>query len=245
MDASELHDRLMANQVEGVEHDPKTCALCLLQGSDDRVKRGPHDDQGGAAVSEPKTFNEAELKVAVDEAVAAATASLQTEIDAFRADAGTAEIATQIAEAKAPLETKVSELQAELDVKVAELQAKETELTELKTYLDDAAAQATAAAEVAERVEARKTEMASVISYSEEFVTANAERWAAMDDDAFAKHLEEIKAAVGAKPGSPVIPSSTALTASREGAGSTNGTVAAGLAAVRELRESGVDPRTL
>lgn len=243
MDASELHDRLLANQAAGVEHDAKTCALCLIQGSD-RSKRGPDANHGGATVTEAKAITQDDVQAAVDKAVAEATAPLQTELDAFRADAGTAEIETQLAEAKAPLETKITELQAELDAKVLEATASAAELDELKTFLDDAAATAEAAAEVASKVETRKTEVAAVASFPEEYVTANAERWAAMDDAGFATYLEDLKI-VAAKSNGARVPTGTALTASREGAGSTNGTVAAGLAAVRELRENGHDPRTL
>lgn len=195
-------------------------------------------------MTEAATITEADVQAAVDKAVADAVGPLQTELARFREDAGTAEIETQIAEAKAPLETQVAELQTELDAKVLEATAAQTELDELKAFLDEAATTAAAAAETAGRVEARKTEVAAVATFPEEYVTANAERWAAMDDSAFETYLEDLKI-VAAKSNGDRVPTGTALTASREGAGSTNGTVSAGLAAVRELRESGIDPRTL
>lgn len=192
-----------------------------------------------------KSFTEAELQAAVDKAIAEAISPLQTELDRFRQDAATAEVETQIAEVTATFEAQIAELQSQLDAKVIELQAATTEFEALKTFLDDAAAAEAAQAEVAARVEARKAEVAQVIEFPDEYITSNAERWAAMDDDGFALYLDGLKVTVE-KASAGKVPAGTALTASRESGGqSNNGKVATGLAAIREMRLAGADPRTL
>lgn len=244
MDAKELHDQLIASKPEGANHDSSTCPLCKV--APVTAASAVNPSGGGPAVDE-KTFTETELKAAVDKAIAEAITPLEAELTTFRQGQMSADVEQKIAEAKAPLETQIADLQSQLDEKVIEAQTASSELASLKTFLDDAAAAEAAQAEVAARVEARKSEVAEVVEFPEEYITANAERWAGMDDEGFATYIDGLKV-TAEKAGTAKVPTGTALTASREGSRQTTGNgkvVASGLAAIREMRSVGADPRTL
>lgn len=229
----ELHDQLLIGQPAG-GHDAAACAQCT-----------PNQEVpvGG------RTYTEEELRAQVDVAVNAAVGDLRTQLDALSASQEAAaieeRIRTAVAEATAPLTAQVTELQNSLDTAVLEAAAATTRAETAETAITAAAT----AAEVAARSEARlELVKAAAPGFSEEFLAANAERWAAMGDEEFAARIEEYKAlspAAGAPAGGG-IPTTSALQATTGdvGAGGRKPATSAvsGLAA---LRRQGVDVRTI
>jgi multidrug efflux pump subunit AcrA (membrane-fusion protein) len=191
MDFKQQHDQLLENMPEGVSHDTASCIICNPDASVNADATSSNSTEGG----DMKTYTEDELAAAVREAMA----PLQAELDTVRASQAEEEIANRIEAAKAEVAAQVSELQLELDK--AELRATEAEKSrdESVAWLE---AEATAA-EQAALAEARKSErldsIKEVASFSDEYVAANLDRWVAMDDEAFAAYLEDLKA-VAAKP---------------------------------------------
>lgn len=184
------------------------------------------------------TYTEDELRAAVE----AAVGGLRTELDGLRASAAEQETAAQtevrITEAKAPLEAKVVELQTALDAAVLEA-ANE------KARADSFEAEKAAAVEAA-TLEARKDDrlakVKEVANFPETYLAANADRFVAMSDEDFEARLDEYRNIAAKATGTDGIPTTTALTATREGEAPKAGS------AVRDLfamRRAGVDPRTL
>lgn len=223
------HDDLLASS--DLEHDESVCEICTAQNSP------------GGSVSD-KTFTKEE----VDAQVAAALAPLQAQLDELLEAKEGADLDAKIADAKKELEEQIAALQGELDAakiaqtaaesKVEEAEAKYTDLT---TYLEGLKAEADAAAEL----DAKKTERVEAVkeaaAFDDDYLEANAERWAKMDDELFTATLEDYKGLVakagGKKPESK-LPSGTALETA-----SSDGNEKSALSYIAELREGGYDPR--
>lgn len=240
---TEGHDRLLEIKPEGANHDPATCEICVERvtasntanpdGGNARV------EPGGGSMSD-KTYTEDQLRAEVDKA----TAEMRTRLEELEKNAQDSEVEAKLAEAKAEVQAELDEVRKQLDEKVIEAQQASEELTALKTFLDDAAAKAERDAEIAAKRDERKTAVGEVAKFPEDYVTANADRWASMDDAAFAQYLDDLKV-VAAKQTGDTVPSTTALTAAREGGVTTTGKIGSAITGLRELRGTGVDPRTL
>lgn len=226
----ELHDRLMEQKPEGASHAEDECPFC-----------GDADPKEAEEVS--VSYTEDELKAKVDEAVASATKDLEAKVKELEEVRSASEVEAKLAEAKAEHETKVSEIQAQLDTAVLEAEKAKTEKEEIVAFLEAEGKKAEEAAALASRRDERLKQVAEVASFPQEYVEANADRWAGLDDEQFAALLEDYKA-VGAKKedGEEEIPAGTsAMTASRESKGDKK--VMAEV--IRGFRTAGVDPRTL
>lgn len=228
----ELHDLLMANQPEGASHpDAETCPFC----------KSHADPKEAEEVS--VSYTEEELKAKVDEAVASATKDLEAKVKELEEVRSASEVEAKLAEAKAEYETKLSEIQAQLDTAVLEAEKAKTEKEEIVAFLEAEGKKAEEAAALAARRDERLKQVAEVASFPEEYVEANADRWAGLDDEQFAALLEDYKA-VGAKKddeGDNAPPAGSAMTASRENKGDTK----VMSEVIRGFRTAGVDPRTL
>lgn len=229
-DLKEMHDRMVAQIPEGATHDEDACTFCM-----ESALTG--DDMAD------KTFTEAELKTALDLAVAEAVKPLQDKITELNASQESAEVDAKIAEATRELTEQLAAAEAERDTAVIEKQTAADELANVTAYLEGVSAEEASKAEAAERKDARVASVAEVASFEKDYVEKNAERWAAMDDESFDALLDDYKAA-GAKPataaGESTLPATgTALTAARETAGSDVDPVKA----VIRLRDSRIDPR--
>lgn len=191
-----LHDEHLANKPEAIsdedfaaliEEHKENCPFCNenLMANKDPEERGDME----------KEFTQAEL----DDAVAAAVAPIQTELEAVKATIAESEVDSRVAEAKAEAETKVAELQEALEA--AELRAgnAETELANTLAFLEGEKE----AAELAELASAirkdRKAKIEEVANFTPEFIEANLDRWCAEDDDSFTARLEEWAASSVAK----------------------------------------------
>lgn len=219
-----LHDRLLAEKPDGANHDSDTCPLCAMDDSS-------LDTPGGAV-----TYTEEELQAAVDKAVAA----MQARVTELEQSQQVSEVESAKAALRAELQTTVDDLQSQLDAAVLKAEAAERERDEIKAWLD---AEATAQAE-AEAIQARKEERLTKIreaaSFPEDYLTQNADRFAAMSDDDFNTAVESWKAIAPA--GTSTIPEKTALHAGRE----SESTAGSALKDVIALRRNGrIDLSTL
>jgi len=232
--AKQLHDELLQQMPEGAAHDAAVCPLCKeIDGGDVAL-------EGGVQVS---TFSKEELEAAVAEAVEPLNAKI-TELSATHEQA---EIEAKIEEAKTPLQDEITELQAKLDAQVLETEAAKTEHTELVSLLETSEADRVAAEELASRRDERVALVKEVASFPEEHITANADRWASMDQAMFEAALEDWKL-IGAKAPEtkvdPKVPAETAML----GGGEKKAPADEGFAAVREVMNMsirGFDPRTV
>jgi DNA repair exonuclease SbcCD ATPase subunit len=220
----ELHDRLMEQKPEGASHNESDCPFC---GS-----AVPNTEAEEVSVS----YTEEQLKAKVDEAVASATKDLEAKVKELEEVRSASEVEAKLAEAKAEAETKISEIQAQLDTAVLEAEKAKTEKEEILAFLEAESKKAEEQAALVARRDERLKQVAEVASFPEEYAEANADRWAALDEEQFAALLEDYKAAGAKKEG---LPATTALTASRE---TDKGSV---LKEVLGLRFKGIDPRML
>lgn len=223
-----LHDALIAAKPAGANHDSEQCPLCAAQSD------GTGSPANGGDMS--RTFTQEELDAAVAEAVK----NLQTELETFKVQASQSEVETRIAEAKAEADAQVKELQSQLDAAVLEAQKAKQDHSDLVTYLEaEKTAAETAAAQAARRDE-RLDKVKEVANFPDEYMTANAERWAAMGDEDFEAALADYKLSGTKKDeGTTQIPSQTAMQAGREEASKST----SALREVFELHRLGVDPR--
>lgn len=191
---------------------------------------------------QPETFTQEDI----DAAVAAATSGLQQRLGELEAQVQESEVGKAIATATAEKDAAIAELQNKLDAAEAAKTAAETKLAETEQYWSTAIAEHEAAAALAIRKEQRVTEARNANVFSEEYVLANADRFAAYSDEDWQERLAEwaLIASQGAvtasKPGKPA---TTALQASRaETAGTAKGS---NLALLTQLRAEHIDPRAL
>lgn len=226
----ELHNQMLLSRPDGATHDTENCPLCSIE----------HEDHGGKMSD--TTYTDSEVQALVSAAVAEATKDLAKDLDDLRATQSVQEWEAKIEEAKAEVEAKVAELQAQLDVKDSEAETAKTALADLTTFLEEAKATTEREAEIAARTEARVSAVKEVATFSEEHLAANAQRWAAMDDESFEALLADYRTMSTAPTGG--IPATTALHATRDQSGSGAAAPAAS-AIIRLRRDQGVDPRNL
>jgi hypothetical protein len=231
----DLHDALLEERPEGVEHDSLNCPLC----GDVPVETASADPTGGK-VSDEKTYTEAEYTQLV-----AQVSSLEAQIAELTKAAEVEAIDARIAEAKADLEAQVADLQSKLDTAVLEAEASRTELDNVLSFLASEQAAAEEAAALEARREERIAKVKEVASFPDDYLETNAERFAAMSDEAFEAALEDWKTIAPktekVEEEGELLPS-TAMTASRT---TTTNTDKSLLREVMSLRDHGVDVRTI
>lgn len=161
-----------------------------------------------------------EIQAQVDEAVAAATASVKAELDAANAELAKIKADGQVSD----LTVKVDELQAALDEKIAELSAANEKFESTIAYLDEIHAETVKAAEA----EAKRDERVKAVEDLNLFtgdeakhIEASADRWAEMSDEAWDVQFSEYKGIaarlVTSEPSTQVTdPASTKITASAD-----------------------------
>lgn len=195
----EIHDKLLEQMPEGASHEP--CSYCLMS---------TESPEGGTRVD--KTYTEEDLQTAVAEA----TAELAAKVAAMESAAQESEVAAAISAVKAEAAAEIEELRSNLDNAVLAAQAAKNELDTYKADIEAIAAAETLATEVAARREERLAQVKEAASFPDEYLEANADRYAAMSDEDFAERLQEFAAISPAKSGDDKIPSTTALTAARD-----------------------------
>lgn len=161
----------------------------------------------------------------LDAAVAAAVAPLKEQISSFEAKASTEEVEAKIAEIKAEAEAKIAELQAQLDSAVLEASEAKKTVEDVTTYLEAVKSEEDAAAELASRKESRLALVRDAANFPDEYIEANAERWASLDDSQFESLVNDWRAIAkkdetqSSAPETEKLLASTAMRAAREESG--------------------------
>lgn len=227
-----FHDRLLEVMPSGAEHKEGDCPICSVTAAE-TIRT-----QGGVMPE----FSQADI----DAAVAAATGPLQQRLAELEAQAQESEVGKAVAQAVGEKDTLITDLQTQLDTATAARTAAETKLAETEKYWVDAIAAHEEAVAVAARKETRIGQAAELGVFNDEYIAANADRFAAMSDEDFAARIEEWKLiAASAKPGEgKTPPATTAMVASRSDNAGSN-TAAARLGRLAELRARNVDLRSL
>jgi hypothetical protein len=221
-----LHDKLLAEKPEGVEHDETSCPICS---SDENAEEHMSDN----------TFTEEEVRAKVAEA----TKSLEDRIVELEAANKDASVLEKIKEATDPLHVRVAELEAELDKATLRAEQAEAEIATAKEFWENLETEEAAEAERAARKAERVEKVKEVVQFSDEYIGQRADGWAELSDEDFAAALEDWKAIASAPPVKKEKQEieGTFLSASTVKDGSENDV----FSALRTLRRKGVDPRQI
>jgi hypothetical protein len=225
-----LHDWLLQAKPQGADHDPLSCPFCTSGHEGASVSTS----DGGAVTGKTYTEEEFNAVLAKVSGLEAKVAELNTAAEASEADA-------KVAAATADLEVKVTDLQTQLDAVVLEAEAAKNSRQEILSWLDEQKLVAEQAAELDARKEERLAKVREVASFPDDYLEANADRFAAMSDESFAAVIEDWRTIASKGPAGTKgesIPANTAMIASR-----SDGKQADLLRDVMSMRFQGVDPR--
>ncbi len=246
----ELHDRLMADKPDGAVHDEAQCPICAMETIDNTAPGadGPtNGPQGGSMTTFTQEQMDAAVAAAVAEATTAATAdteALKTRVAELESAQQSTEVGKAVADATAPLSTQIADLQGQLDEAVLARTAAEEAKTNLEEWWKTEIEAHQTAEAAAARKDERVTKVKEAASFPDEYLEANADRFAAMSDEDFEARLEEWRTIAPAAAATP-IPGETVLTAAREGANGATTNNGSMLGELGSLRHSLTDPRTL
>lgn len=198
-----LHDRLLAEKPEGASHDADACPLCAYS-----------EDTGGGNGGQDVTVTDEQITAAVDEA----TKPLLARIAELENSAQVTEVESAKAAVKAEFEAKLAEIQKDLDDKVLEAQTEKDRADAMVAWLEGEKTRLDEQAALEARKDERLAKVKEVASFPDEYLDANAERFAAMSDEAFEVALEGWKAiaAKGGGEGGDRVPDKTGLHAARD-----------------------------
>lgn len=218
------HDKILEKL--GSAHDKEGCPIC----------NGSLLEHKGGSVE----YTDDQIKAQIAEAVAAAVKPLQEALAEVDEAKVAAETEAQIAAVRSEAEAKLAEVQTQLDAALVTAEQHKTNHENIVAYL---AAEEERIAEE-EAAEARKTERIEKIKAAlpllkDEFVDANASRWAAGSDEEFDILVETLKeAAESAKTVAPTgkAPAKTALELASKDTGNESAT-----ARVYAARDRGFD----
>lgn len=179
-------------------------------------------EQHDAAVQAAVAAANAAAEQRIADAVAEAVGPLTAELDTLRQAAAGSELETAVASATAGLKDEVATIQSQLEAAQAQVAALTTERDGLladKVEFEDAIA---AAARKDERVAA----VAEIVNFPDTFIAAQADSWAALDDEGWAAKLSEftgLKDVVGTPAPSTQIPAARSALLATAGAGAPGG----------------------
>lgn len=225
-----LHDRLLEERPDDATHVASECPFCV-----DAAEVASATLTGGS-VADTKTYSEEEHS-----ALLAQVAELTAKVAELTTASTASEIDAKIATVKTELEAQVTDLQTKLDSAVLEAQAAKDDRDNTVSYLEGEAAAAEAAAAITARKDERIAKVKEVASFPDEYLDENADRFAAMSDEEFAKALEDWAVIAPKKAGSKddKIPDKTAMTAARTTAEPDV------MSEIFDLRFNGVDVRSI
>jgi hypothetical protein len=234
-----VHDLLVDMKPDGVSH---SCPMCASE------------EPGGPVTT--KTYTEDEVQAMVTAAVTKATSDLAAEIASMKESATAGEIDTKIAEATKPINERVAELESQLEAKTVEAETAKAEAEGIKSWLQEQADADAATAARDERKAARLQQVKDAeLNLKDEFLEAQADRWADLSDEAFADALQAmvdsaaaVKASLGGKVVLPADPAvkRTPITASDNGGPTPDGRKASSdLSAVFAMRGQGQSVRSV
>lgn len=182
-----------------------------------------------------KTYTEDEYN-----ALVAKVTDLEAKVSELTAATETSATDAAVAAAKVELEAQIADLQSKLDTATLEAEAAKKSHDDLVEYFEGEAAAIQAAAELEARKSERVAAVKEAASFPDEYLEANADRFAAMSDEQFEAALEDWKAIAPKGTAKDDIPSTTAMTASRSNDSTPNV-----LSEVMGFRFQGVDTRTV
>lgn len=213
---------------EGASHDASACSVCVATSSG--------TPEGGKV----DTFTAEDLQAAV----ASATAPLNARIAAMETAATESEIDARISAIQAEAEAVIADVRTQLDTAVLAAGQATGELAAFREGITALAEAEAATAAIEARKEGRLAQVRDVASFPDEYLTSNADRFAAMSDEDFAERLAEW-ASLSAKSVAPTggIPRQTALVAAREI--NDNSGRGAMREVMRDFRLQHIDPRSL
>jgi predicted ribosome quality control (RQC) complex YloA/Tae2 family protein len=231
MGFKEIHDELLANPPSGVSHDAADCPLCAMQGEE--TLETPKGGENSLS-----TFTQDDI----DAAVAAATKPFEDKLKDLLASQEQAAVEERIAKERAELEQKVAEVQSQLDSAVLEAAEAKKVADETVAYLQAVKAEEEQATEIAKRKEDRLTMVREVASFPDEYIEANADRWAALADEDFEALTNDWKAIAtkGGDSSESSLPGASAMVASRQ-----DGKPSSAVKDIFDLTLNGFDPKTL
>ncbi len=184
------------------------------------------------------TFTEEDVKALVEKAVGEATSELQTKLD--EVEAAKKELEMKDTEATiSTLNDQIKDLQAKLDTAVLETEAQKTEREELIAYLEAEKASIEREAEVARVRDERTAKVAEVAAFPEDYISANADRWANMSADDFEAAVADYALVSKKEKTEETIPEGTSLKATKESKKSNE----SARTAIFAMRQDGVDAR--
>jgi len=176
-------------------------------------------------------------------AVASATAGLTARIAAMETAATESEIGARLAAIKAEAEAQIAEVRTQLDTAVLEAGQAKGELVAFRDGLTAIAEAEAATAAIAARKESRLARVKEVASFPDEYLTSNADRFAAMSDEDFEERVAEWASLSSKSAALGGIPKQTALVAAREI--TDNSGRGAMREFMRDFRLQHIDPRSL
>ena len=161
----------------------------------------------------------------VKEAVDSATAEMTARLSTLEASTKQTETTTAVEAAVAPLKSELADLQTKLETAAAEAKTEREARETIEKFLATEQERLDREAEIASLVEERAKAVAETNAFDAEFVKANAPKWAALTAEDFGDRLEEFKAFGARNGGKPVvtpageIPKKTSMTAAAAGDG--------------------------
>lgn len=212
MDIKEVHDELMKQMPSGAEHDAESCPICAHPGE------GRSDDDSLTRGGDMSTTY---TKEDIDSAVAEAVKPLQDRIRELETASEQSELQARFDQEKAELEEKVRDLQTQLDSAVLTAEEAKSAYQGLLDFLAEEVAREEAAREVEARKESRLAVVSEVAKFPEEYVKANADRWAELSDEEFEAVVNDWKAISASTASEELPPAGSALSTERETAASS------------------------
>lgn len=234
-----MHDLLLSVKPDGAVHDATACKFCQAT-DNERTEGGVLD----VSITQED----------IDKAVAAAVAPLQTELEALRKFKAEAESTDAVNAAREEARAEVEAAQQALAEAQAKLDAATIEATEATAKYDNLVAWLTAEAERVEQeaqIAALREERVEAVKalkvFPDEYVEENAQRYAAMDAEAFEALMADWKAVKATQTSSKKeeeeeLPSTTTFVATRDDDGKPK---ASPMREVMRLRNEGVDLRRI
>lgn len=188
--AKAIHDVLVTQK--GGVCPAAECPICQAADGD---LHNPEEPVSG------KTYTEADFTAAVAQAVADATAPLQSQLDELKQTQTQSEIEAKITEALQPVKDELAEAKTKLDQATADLQVERAAREADQTFWNDLAASEAKAAEIESKKDARKAAAKSACPVLEDsYLDGRAEEWAAMADEQFETVIDAFKASAARLP---------------------------------------------
>lgn len=178
-----LHDRLLDEKPEGAVHETESCPFCAMEESAD----------GGTDM----TYTEEDLKAKVDEAVKAAVEERDARIAELSAAQQTSETAKAVADAVQAKDEEIAALRGDLDKAVLEAANAKADRDAVVAWLEGEKTAAEQAALISARKDTRLAKLKEVAQFPDDYLTQNAERFAAMSDEEFDSRCAEYAALSG------------------------------------------------